>query len=93
MSATAPDFIRRGLTYRRLDVWTDRGYLRPAGDTHPGNGRVRQFPHSELRIAELMIRLTDEGVTVEAAAAIARNPGDGAEKLRRLADLVAGGMS
>lgn len=82
-------FIRVGLTYRQLDFWTTRGYLR-ADVASPGSGRNRTWPQSEVRVAELMVHLTDAGVTVEAAARIARNPATGAEELRRLADRLEG---
>ncbi len=88
MTATAPDFIRAGLTYRRLDVWTSKGWLRPENGLNPGSGRERRYPHSELQIGALMVRLTDEGVEVETAARIARDRAEGAATLRRLADLV-----
>jgi hypothetical protein len=88
MNATAPDFIRAGLTYRRLDHAVARGWLIPDADPNPGSGRRRTFPWSEVRIAELMVHLTDAGIEVEEAARIARDRAGGAAKLRRLAELV-----
>jgi DNA-binding transcriptional MerR regulator len=88
MSATAPDFIRVGLTYRQIDYWTTREYLRPECGQNPGSGNHRRYPWSEVGIAQLMVRLTDEGIAVETAARIARDRAGGAAKLRRLADLV-----
>ncbi len=88
MSATAPDFIRVGMTYRQLDFAVARGWLVPEDDANPGSGRRRRFPHSELAIARLMVKLGDEGFEPAAAARIARDRAGGAATLRRLADLV-----
>ncbi len=88
MNATAPDFTRAGLTYRRLDHAIARGWLIPDGDSNPGSGRKRTFPWSEVRVAELMVQLTDAGIEAEVAARIARDRAEGAATLRRLADLV-----
>lgn len=78
-----------GLTVRRLDFWTTRGYLR-ADIPSPGSGRARTWSDAEVRVAELMVQLTGAGITAEAAARLARDPAAGAEELRRLADLVEG---
>ncbi len=91
MSVTAPDFIRAGLTYRRLDHWTTCQYLQPEGDANPGTGRSRCYPYSELRIARLMVQLTDAGIEPATAARLARRPVEGAAELRRLADMVEAG--
>lgn len=88
MSVTAPDFINVGVTYRRLDVWTSKGWLIPEAGSNPGSGNKRRYPRSELRVAELIVRLTDAGVAVEVAAWMARNRVEGAAALRGLADTV-----
>lgn len=79
--ADSRDFIQVGLTYRQVDFWTTRGYLR-ADEASPGCGNNRTWPQSEVRIAELMVRLTDAGLTVEAAHRAARGFGfDGRAEL------------
>jgi DNA-binding transcriptional MerR regulator len=67
--------LDRGLTYRRLDHWTRRGWLRPTHDG--GTGHNREWPQRELRIADLMRRLIKAGLTPEAAAQAARTHEDG----------------
>jgi hypothetical protein len=86
--ATAPDFIRVGLTYRQVSWWTTRGWLKPNPRPKTGSGHINIYPDTELRIAELMVQLIDAGIEPEAAAHIARYRAEGAAALRRLADLV-----
>ncbi len=88
MSVTAPDLVRVGLTYRQVDYWATKGYLQPENGPNPGTGSSRQFPYSELRIARLMVQLTDAGIEPATAARLARHPADGAAELRRLADML-----
>ncbi|MGW4791191.1 MerR family transcriptional regulator [Nonomuraea sp. NPDC004297] len=62
--------LEHGLTYRRLDHWTRAGYLHPA---HAGGtGHTREWPQTELQVADLMRRLVDAGLTVDVAALAAR---------------------
>lgn len=58
-----------GLTYRQLDYWSTRGYLRVGS---PGSGRPRSYPESERQVAIWMFRLIQAGFTTQAAAEIAR---------------------
>lgn len=88
MSVTAPDLIRVGLTYRQVDWWATKGWLQPENGANPGTGSSRRFPHSELRVARLMVALTDAGIEPATAARLARHPAEGAAELRRLAELV-----
>lgn len=67
---TLDEVCKRGLSYRRLERWAAKGWLRPLRTGGTGNGRV--WPESELRIADLMRRLTQAGFTAKAAAAAAR---------------------
>jgi DNA-binding transcriptional MerR regulator len=70
---TSADLLNQvpGLTYRMLDHWCTRGYLKP--DTaHPGKGRERQFADDEVRVAQTMHHLVSRGVLPAAAAALAR---------------------
>jgi DNA-binding transcriptional MerR regulator len=59
-----------GVSYRRLDYWARCGYLRP--EHAGGSGVWRRWPEHELRVAAVMVRLLDAGLTLAAAAEIAR---------------------
>lgn len=64
-----------GLSYRVLDWWVKRGYLRPTlefPDRPAGSGNRRVWSEEELRIARDMLRLRRHGYTVKMAAALAR---------------------
>jgi len=69
-----------GPTYRQLDHWVRRGYLNP-GNANAGTGNYRQWPAGELRIANLMYRLIQAGLTPAAAARVARAGVGGAAEL------------
>jgi DNA-binding transcriptional MerR regulator len=66
------------LSYRQLDYWTRRGYLRtrnPHGKR--GSGYPHEYSDDELDVAVRMARLIDRGFTAKAAARIARQtPGE-----------------
>jgi hypothetical protein len=64
-----------GLSYRRLDMWTSRGLLE-ADVRNPGSGQRRTWSESELVVAAMMARLTDAGLTIEAAHRVARAGGE-----------------
>lgn len=68
MSTTAAAL---GVSYRRLDYWARCGYLRPYGQG-AGSGRRRRWSERELRVAALIVRLADAGMTLPVAAQIAR---------------------
>jgi DNA-binding transcriptional MerR regulator len=72
---TLDQVLKRGLTYRQLDHWTRRGWLRPAHTG--GTGNARAWSQAELQIADLMRRLVAAGLTPEAAARAARTHQDG----------------
>lgn len=72
---TLDQVLKRGLTYRQLDHWTRRGWLRPAHIGGTGNARV--WSAAELQIADLMRRLTRAGLTPEVAAKAARSHQEG----------------
>jgi MerR HTH family regulatory protein len=67
-----------GISYRQLDYWVRRGYLRPerrtarGGKYGGGQGVSRRWPAAELEIARRMARLTAAGITPERAAVFAR---------------------
>jgi DNA-binding transcriptional MerR regulator len=67
---TLHEVRKRGLSYRRLDHWATKGWIRPvhAG----GTGHARVWPEPELRIADLMRRLTAAGLSADVAARAAR---------------------
>lgn len=67
---TLHEVRKRGLSYRRLDFWATKGWIRPqhAG----GSGHNRVWPEHELRIADLMRRLTAAGLAADVAARAAR---------------------
>ena len=59
------------LSYRQLDYWTRRGYLRP-DVPDVGTGYVRTWPREECDVARLMQRLIRAGLSVSKAAKVAR---------------------
>jgi DNA-binding transcriptional MerR regulator len=63
--------VVEGLTYRRLDYWTRKGFLRPEHAT-PGSGIHRVWDDDELAVANRMLRLTNAGIDLNSAAEIAR---------------------
>ena len=67
-----------GITYRQLDHWIRRGWLKP-GRLPPkfasGQGGSRDWPAAEVAVACRMARLVAAGLTHEAAAELARAPG------------------
>lgn len=63
-----------GLSYRMLDHWVRKGYLRPA--TKGGTGNAREWSGDEVRVAQKMARLVAAGLTPAAAHEVARAGGD-----------------
>lgn len=63
-----------GVTYRQLDHWVRRGFLRPARAL-PGSGVTRLWSSAELKVARRMALLVDAGLTPETAERAARNGG------------------
>lgn len=61
-----------GITYRQLDHWQRKGYLRPVNG-FSGSGRDREWPLAEVEIARRMGRLVAAGLSVEQAARFARD--------------------
>jgi DNA-binding transcriptional MerR regulator len=60
-----------GVSYRRIDHWTNAGYLQP---TNPrcGTGHSREYPPGEVAVAGRIAGLVEAGLSVQVAAAIAR---------------------
>lgn len=68
------DVVRQaGITYRQLDHWVRRRFVRPEPSRHGGTGFSREFAPEEVRVACVMGRLTAVGVSLELAARIARS--------------------
>jgi DNA-binding transcriptional MerR regulator len=63
---------RARITYRQLDFWCSRGWLRPANGSNPGYGQSRDFTNSEAAVAATMGRLVAAGLPVPLAAELAR---------------------
>lgn len=59
-----------GVTYRQLDYWVRRGWLRLPPSL--GSGVWRQWPEDEICVAKTMARLVNAGITPAVAARIAR---------------------
>lgn len=61
-----------GLSFRRVDWWTRKGWIRPVNPA-AGAGEPRLYPRTEGEIAALAVALVDEaGFTPKAAARWAR---------------------
>lgn len=69
---TAAELRRKaGLTYRQIDLWATRGYLRTK-DGNPGSGQNRLFLDGEIDVAITMRRLVKAGLPPVLAEQIAR---------------------
>lgn len=64
--------LATGVSYRQLDYWCRRGYLRPV-EASPGTGCIRVWPAVERDVALLITRLQAVGVELVKAAQIARS--------------------
>lgn len=60
-----------GITYRQLNHWVIRGYLRP-DHARRTSGIARTWPEAELEVARRMARLTAAGISPEVACKFAR---------------------
>lgn len=58
------------ITYRQLDFWCSKGWLRP--DQRGGSGYARTFSGDEARVARTMARLVAAGLKPDAAHRVAR---------------------
>lgn len=81
----SPGCTRRAATsfwcanhYRRVDYWIRTGHLHPDQPT-AGSGINRDWPDTELAIADRIVQLTDAGVALRPAAQIARHDPDNAD--------------
>lgn len=71
---TSDEFLEAcpGLTYRRLDHWTRKGYLRPRERPRDTSGYVRCWAPGEVPVAAVMMALTAAGFLPDTAAQVAR---------------------
>lgn len=79
---TLDEMLATGATYRQLDYWVRRGWLTPGRDRDsprgaPGSGYARVWTERDRRVAALIVRLSESGLSVPAAARYAI---DGVEK-------------
>lgn len=70
-----------GLTYRQLDYWTRRGYLRCVGAQYPGSGVLRFWDPDDVVTLRRVTALADTGMRPSVAFKLAR--GDEIEWLER----------
>lgn len=71
--ASVPVAEKAEISFRRLDWWVRRGYLKPEGGN--GTGDPRSWPPAEVEVACKMGRLVHVGLSVESAARAARQDG------------------
>lgn len=71
-----------GVTYRQLDYWTRRGWLRPEPRKKETTGVPRVWPWPELHVARLMARLVAAGINPGVAHRAARSDGQLAPGVR-----------
>lgn len=76
--STEATALALGITYRRLDLWISRGWVR-VENPHPGSGHARNLTQYEAAVARLLAVLTKGGVHPATAARLARNLWDGEE--------------
>lgn len=82
-SVQLAELMALGMTYRQLDSWTTRGFLR-SSTPHPGTGRQRTWLPGEAEIAATMQLLTSAGVSPVKAHEAARNGGRLSDRVRVL---------
>lgn len=87
MSAVATPPAVPGVSYRQLDYWARLGYLVPR-QARPGTGINREWPAEEVRVAELIGRLRAAGLSLDAAATVARGQSEIAPGVYVLVDMV-----
>lgn len=63
---------RAGVTYKQVDHWTKRRFLKP--EPNPGGtGHKRAFKPSEVRVTQIMATLVNAGIRPHVAAKAARS--------------------
>jgi len=61
-----------GPSYRQIEYWVDKGYLRPEGAGNEGDRAMWSWPPAEQRVAVAMGRLVADGLRPDVAERIAR---------------------
>lgn len=64
---TLDEMLATGATYRQIDNWIRRGYVR-AAFTGPGSGHARKWTPEDREIVALMVAFTNAGMMANAAA-------------------------
>ncbi len=71
---TGPEAAKAaGVTYRQLDYWTRRGYLKARERRGASSGFNRAYLPVEVRVAKWMGLLTAQGMAPSIAAGVARD--------------------
>lgn len=70
MSSTRDVMERTGLTFRQLDYWARKRHVHPQAIGGTGNGR--EWPETEIRVAELIGRMMSAGIELDKASIVAR---------------------
>lgn len=70
-SVTLDAMLATGASYRQIDYWAQRGYLKPVQEKQ-GSGNNRSWPASECDVARIMMKLLGVGVELARAAQYAR---------------------
>lgn len=76
---TEAALLAAGVSYRRMDHWITKGWVRVATQANPGSGRHRQITEHEVAVARLMAALIRGGVNPETASRLARHLWEGEE--------------
>ena len=66
-----------GPSYRNIEYWVDKGYLRPDLAEIDGDRAMWSWPPAEQRVAIAMGRLVAAGLRPDAAERVARHPTGG----------------
>lgn len=74
MNASRVHLERVGLSLRRVQYWTEQGWLLAVDGTR-GSGYALEWPPCEVLVAAYMMRLVEAGVSPPAAARAARAGG------------------
>lgn len=70
-TVTSNRLVEAGVSYRQVDYWSKRGYLRPL-EVKTGSGTHRRWPLREYDVLRLMVKLQGVGVEVARSAEVAR---------------------
>jgi DNA-binding transcriptional MerR regulator len=82
-----------GLTYRMLDHWVRKGYLRHDQRRKDSSGVAREFSGDEVRVAQTMTRLVLAGLKPATAEKVARGGQEIAPGITVLVDTPTDGLA